>query len=114
MIHMGRTGGERLIGAEFEAWDYGPVIPTLYYKVRAFGDKPIRNVFFSARKIRDGEALSALDETCEMLLSKRPGQLVAITHWEHGAWAKNYVPGVHGIVIPDADILGEYRARTAR
>ena len=113
MIHMGRTGGERLVNADFEAWDYGPVVPSLYRKVRPFGDKPIPNIFFAVQDVSNNRIASTLDEACEHLLPKRPGELVAITHWEEGAWAKNYIPGVRGIVIPDADILVEYEARTA-
>lgn len=113
LVHIGRTGGERLVDAEFEAWAYGPVVPSLYRKVRVFGDKPIRNVFFAVKGIDNNHIVSVLEEVCERLLPKSPGELVSMTHWEQGAWAKNYEPGARGIVIPDADILGEYRARTA-
>lgn len=110
MIHLGRTG-ERLINTSFEAWEYGPVSPELYRKVRAFGDKPVQDIFHSARPLSE-ENTAALNEACDHLLSKRPGELVAFTHWQRGAWAKNYIPGARGIPIPDADIISEYRART--
>lgn len=112
MVHMGRTN-TRLIRAPFEAWAYGPVIPSLYRKVKAFGDKPILDIFSSAEAIVGAEA-DTLAEACEHLLKKKPGELVAITHWPGGAWAKNYNSKIRGIVIPDSDILDEYKARTAR
>ncbi|MGU3388536.1 Panacea domain-containing protein [Methylobacterium sp. D53M] len=112
MIHMGRNEGERLVDASFEAWDYGPVEPELYGKVRMFGSKPISNVFFEARRFKeDDERRIFLEEICRDLLPKRAGELVEITHWEGGAWAKHYVPGARGVTIPDRDIAREYGDR---
>lgn len=112
MLHMGRNDGERLVDADFEAWDYGPVAPTLYHKVKMFGNAPIEDVFFDARDFKDEDPRrKILDEVCDNLLHKRPGELVDITHWSEGAWAKNYVPGSRYIPIPDDDIAGEYHAR---
>jgi len=112
MVHMGRTG-ERLINGSFEAWDYGPVEPSVYHKVKVFGDRPIQNIFYSAPAVVSSNEIGTIDEACSHLLSKSPGELVAMTHWDRGAWAKNYRPGVLGIVIPDKDIIDEYAARTA-
>lgn len=113
MVHMGRYDGAHLIDGEFEAWDYGPVEPNVYQKVKAFGSKAIPNFFFSSRPIPDGIEDATIKEACEHLLRKSPGELVAMTHWQGGAWAKNYVPGVRGITISDADIICEYKARIA-
>jgi uncharacterized phage-associated protein len=110
MVHLGRTG-ERLIEGEFEAWDYGPVTPDLYRTVRMFGDKPIQNVFFGAPRIFGTREEETLRDACEHLLTKSPSELVAMTHRQNGAWAKNYVPGIRSIVIPDADIVAEYNTR---
>jgi uncharacterized phage-associated protein len=44
MYYLGRHGGP-LIREEFEAWDYGPVVPELYHHVKGFGGGPVRNVF---------------------------------------------------------------------
>jgi uncharacterized phage-associated protein len=112
MVHMGKTKS-RLIDASFEAWDYGPVEPNLYRRVRIFGDKSIQDVFFSEPDLSGTSEGASIDEACRHLLSKRPGALVAMTHWDKGAWAKNYAPGGKGIVIPDADIIAEYDARVA-
>jgi uncharacterized phage-associated protein len=112
MVHLGRTG-QRLIDGEFEAWDYGPVNPNLYRDVRMFGDKPIQNVFFGAPRIFGTTEEETLRDACEHLLAKSPSELVAMTHRQNGAWAKNYVPGIRSIVIPDTDIIAEYNIRTA-
>ena len=112
MIYMGRTKGSKLVDGYFEAWDFGPVEPSLYRKVRMFGKQPIQDVFFNARPFKETDSRrNLLDEICEALLQKRPSELVEITHWENGAWARHYEPGVKGIRIPDADICAEYSDR---
>jgi uncharacterized phage-associated protein len=110
MVHLGRTG-KRLVEAQFQAWDYGPVEPSLYRQVRIFGNKPIQDIFFWAPPIVAGPEVSTLDEACDFLGQKSPGELVAMTHWQNGAWARHYVPGAKSIPIPDADIIAEYHAR---
>ncbi len=110
MIHMGQHSGARLINSSFEAWDYGPVEPHIYHKVKMFGSNPVENVFYFVRDVSSCAETATLDEACSKLLAKKPGELVAMTHWDKGAWARNYRPGVRGIKIPDADILAEYAA----
>lgn len=112
MVYMGQNAGRRLVDADFEAWDYGPVEPTLYRRVRMFGSSPIGDVFYEALPFNEKDPRrSVLDEVCEELVKLRPGELVDITHWPEGAWAKNYVPGARGIQIPDTDIFEEYNKR---
>jgi uncharacterized phage-associated protein len=111
MIYMGSGDGSRLIDGRFEAWDYGPVEPDIYHKVKFLGDQPIPDVFFGCQNLDGTKEAETLDDVGKFLLMKSPGELVAMTHWKNGAWAKNYRPGVHGIVIPDRDIIAEYHAR---
>jgi uncharacterized phage-associated protein len=111
MIFMGENNGARLVDADFEAWDYGPVVPEVYRRVRMFGANPIQDVFYGVPRPNDGLREMSLHNVCTFLASKKPGELVAITHWKDGAWAKNYKPGSLGITIPDEDILDEYRRR---
>jgi uncharacterized phage-associated protein len=113
MVHMGRNDGARLIDSQFEAWDYGPVQPNIYHKVKFAGNDPVPDVFYGAHDLDGLPEAETIDEACEFLLKKSPGELVSMTHWKAGAWAKNYRPGVRGIVIPDRDIIDEYRARVA-
>ncbi len=113
MLFMGKNNGERLVDASFEAWDYGPVEPNLYRKVCLFGNKPIQDIFFVATPPVTSPEFIAIQEGCRFLLNRKPGELVALTHWEQGAWARNYVAGHKGTPIPDDHIIAEYRARIA-
>jgi uncharacterized phage-associated protein len=114
MLYMGENNGARLIDTTFEAWDYGPVSPQVYQRVKMFGANPIQDVFFGEPRPMDGMRDAHLHNVCTHLSSKKPAELVAITHWKDGAWAKHYRPNTHGIVIPDLDILDEYRRRAAQ
>lgn len=112
MVYMGLNDGRKLADGFFEAWDYGPVEPSVYRKVRMFGSGAIRDVFHEARGFKvDDPRRTLLDDVCSDLLKMRPGELVEITHWKDGAWAKHYEPGIRGIPIPDADIAAEYHDR---
>ncbi|WP_445490264.1 Panacea domain-containing protein [Rhodopseudomonas sp. RCAM05734] len=112
MLFMGDHNGSRLLDADFEAWDYGPVVPDLYRRVRMFGANPIQDIFFNEPRPNDGLREAYLHNVCTHLAGKRPAELVAITHWKDGAWAKNYQPGTLGVSIPDRDILNEYKRRS--
>ncbi|GAB0117473.1 Panacea domain-containing protein [Acidisoma sp. 7E03] len=104
--------GERLVDLHFEAWDYGPVAPQVYKQVRMFGKAPIQDVFPDARPFAaSSKRREYLADVCRDLLAVPPGELVEITHWERGAWAAHYIPGVRGIKIPDEAIINECRAR---
>lgn len=115
MIHMGRTGGKRLFDGDFEAWDYGPVEPDLYHKVKVFGSKPIRDIFRGALGFEeDDKRRKVMDDVTKRFLKFSAGDLVEITHWDEGAWAKNYMPSARNVPIPDEDILDEYKCRNRK
>ena len=104
-------GKGRLIDRDFEAWDYGPVSPPLYQDCKAFGSKAVPNVFWGTVNLDGTKEGAILDLAWDMLKSKTPGELVQVTHWQNGAWAKRYVPGVKCITISTQDMIDEYTAR---
>ena len=110
MIYLGRFK-KPLIDETFEAWDYGPVLPSLYQKVKMFGSGPIEDIFYNSRLIDSGEEASVLQEAAKFLIPKTAGELVAMTHWPQGAWANTYEKGIKGSVITNEKILEEYNAR---
>lgn len=109
MFYLGRTGGEPLVPGYFEAWDYGPVHPNLYHRVKVFGADPVGNVFHANPEPSDGPEAAILDEAYDKLGNAGPGRLVNATHRAGGAWDINYTPGVRHCIIPNSDILNEYR-----
>ena len=111
MFHLGRENGTPLIDGFFEAWDYGPVHPTLYHEAKIFGADAVRNIFRSQPVLGKCREKEYLDVLYSKLKDFSGGQLVTITHHEEGAWSKNYIPGARGVIIPNEDIVAEYNAR---
>lgn len=110
MQHLGKTG-KPLVSENFEAWDYGPVIPSLYHSLKMFGRSPVKDIFWDSRDIGGTSESEAIDYIVDALKDARPGALVDFTHHPDGAWAKNYTPGVRGSIIPTSDIVDEYKWR---
>ena len=114
MVYMGKHGGRRLIDDSFEAWEYGPVLPSVYHKVKIFGGNPVRDIFFGEEPITDNDDATFIESAARELGSVSPGKLVAITHSDEGAWVKHYHPNRRNVRIPDADIYDEYKVRFSK
>ncbi|MGR3724513.1 Panacea domain-containing protein [Abyssibius alkaniclasticus] len=113
MIHLGEGHGP-LVSEKFEAWDYGPVIPSLYHELKMFGsDHVARYASLGSMEPNGKLQEDIIDYIVDLGKTKKPGQLVALTHWRLGAWAKNYEKHIKGLVIPNSDIEQEYKARMA-
>lgn len=111
MHHLGHYDTP-LVQGLFEAWDYGPVHPTLYHRAKIFGSDPVGNIFRSFGILEEKRTEKRiLDAAAEQLAGVSSAQLIATTHRKNGAWAKHYIPGAKGIEIPNEDILQEYRER---
>lgn len=110
MMKLGRSG-EPLIKEDFEAWANGPVVPQLYHAVKAYGAGPVKDVFRDPVIAVDDPDYVPIYDAFMFMKGMNPGQMVAETHWRHGAWAKRYIPGTRGVVIPKHLIRDEYAAR---
>ena len=108
MVHLGRTDGAPLVHGLFEAWDYGPVHPDLYHRVKIFGSSPVKNIFQSYADLPESLEREIIDEAYVKLGKLGSGQLVHITHRPGGAWETNYQPNQRGCFILNSDILKEY------
>ena len=92
VVHL-QNGGEFLDYLPFEAWDWGPVIPAVYYhyKHRGFKGKDIIR-----KKMPYGDEYPVLEndksirETLERYGDFAPFELVYLTHQPDGAWHEAY------------------------
>lgn len=112
MSHMGAHGGEPIFSEDFQAWKLGPVLPSVYRVGRDYGSGPVRSLFHKGQ-LPPGAARDTVLEVYGDLKDQSAWDLVAITHWQGGAWYKNFNPGLNFTPIPKRDILDEYRARVA-
>ena len=109
MFYLGETN-KPLVDGTFQAWDLGPVHPVLYRAVKHYGADPVQpEAFANVEKVPDHHGGARFLDAAVDELPRN--QLVAITHWEQGAWAKNYSPSGRGELIPNSDILDEFRLR---
>ena len=111
MTFMGRRG-RRLVNESFQAWVYGPVLPSLYQVAKVFKDDPITSLPPVTRNLNLPQH-AVVREVVNHFGHYSPGELVDLTHTRNGAWYKNYIPRRRNIVIPDVDIKREYEARTS-
>lgn len=111
MYYLGKTEIP-LVTGHFEAWDYGPVNPAVYHEAKVFGRSPVGNIFHDVEDLGDSDEREILDEVVQVFADHTPGRLVAITHWDKGAWAKNYTPGMRNNLISNKDIIQEFKDRT--
>lgn len=111
MLHLGETG-EPIFPEDFEAWDYGPVIPALYHELKMFGSSPVAPYsVLSPMKKPSASQDSVINQIVEIGKQRTSGNLVAITHWEKGAWASVYARHIRGLKIPKELIKAEFRLR---
>jgi len=113
MNYVGKLG-ERLLDEDFEAWDYGPVLPSLYHHCKAFGSKNLPDIFWNAEDIEGTSESEILDAAWKNLKKQPPFKLVSITHSSSGAWVQKYVPGAKQINISTQDMIDEYQRRRAK
>lgn len=116
--------GERLIDERVEAWQWGPVIPSLYSEFKRFGSDPITEapseMYFEGlvaklRKFplasgdarRDETARSIIRRVWEIYGQYSASQLSSMTHAENSPWSQTPDKDVRGTDIPD-EIIKKY------
>ncbi len=86
--------GEFAFADAIVAWQFGPVVPNVYYKFCGFGAMPITRKFadFDAGiSVRD---LTLIDRIVEAKRALNPWEMVAETHKVGGAWDRTYRNGI--------------------
>ena len=122
--------GKPLISEDIQAWEYGPVIPSLYKDFREYGNSPIG---FPATefKMRDGRATLFVPlignsgnpeerDTARQVVQKvwkeygpyTPARLSNATHAPDSPWNQVYREGEKNIPIPSQSIR-EYFLKVA-
>jgi uncharacterized phage-associated protein len=113
MLYLGENSVP-MFDDDFEAWKLGPVVPAVYQRAKIYGSRPVEQLFTGTTYAEGSPQRHMLKRVLGELPDKSPWKLVGITHWEGGAWAKNYSAGDYGSMIPKSDIRDEYAARVAR
>ncbi len=83
---------------DIEAWQFGPVVPAVYYRFCGFGAMPITRQYDETISLEDQ---AMIDPIVEEKRSLYPWDMVNDTHRPGGAWAQTYQNGKgNGEVIP--------------
>ena len=75
----------------FQAWPNGPVLPSLYYKLKSYGDAYITNLieFENALYVyNEGAVFEAIKTTVEKIGHHTAWELSEMTHAKNGPWFK--------------------------
>lgn len=92
--------GRVAFGDDIEAWQFGPVVPEVYYQYCGFGAMPIR---MNYEVDISEEDVSRIDPIVEVKRSLNPWDMVEDTHMDGKAWAEIYNNGLgnHRIIPKD-------------
>lgn len=98
--------GSFLFQDDFQAWRYGPVIPTIYRRYSIWGGRKIS----FCNEADFSEVVSVAGVIDEVIRSKRsmePWQLVDETHKPGSAWSKVYRGGLGDGEVITKSLLAE-------
>ena len=116
---------ERLFNERIEAWQHGPVIPSVYHEFKHFGSSPIvgrsvivdyegedgkLNISVTTPRVPDTDldANIVLDTVWKSYKDFSAWQLREMTHEDDTPWKRVYVDGMRGITMRDDDIREHY------
>ncbi len=100
-VHFLKTTGIPFFKDEIEAWQFGPVIPSVYYRYAVFGPAPITIFEDPAIDLnrRERSDLNGIIREKSVLSS---WDMVRDTHQEGKPWQKYYEPDARNIIPKEA------------
>ena len=91
------TNGDFLFDDDFEAWKYGPVVPSVYREFSIWGGLPITRTRVPHERLVQlffGEQRTIVENTIEKWIDEEPWALVAQSHAKGSPWDRTYQGGV--------------------
>lgn len=115
-VHLAAYDGKPLIDDPIKAWDFGPVIPSLYERLRKYGKGTVDpNLAPETRGLFDPEGHE--QKTIQVVWNAYKGYdawaLSDISHQENSPWHKAWTQSKYSD-IPDGLILDYYKNRVKR
>ena len=121
--NLGLTG-EPLFKESVEAWQYGPVVPSLYHEFKHFGRKPIDRfaqeldlkdfAMTTAEPPKDTQTRAIMEKVWDVYKTSSGNSLINRTHAQGTPWKNNYRLGEKGITIPNQEIQEYYAEMLAK
>ena len=101
MCYSSLTIARPLIVEDIEAWEYGPVVPVLYYEFKKFGRYPIPVQHVEETKHIKDEDIVLLDKVLDEYGGFEGIELSSMTHQKGTPWTKSYRKGARNIIKND-------------
>jgi uncharacterized phage-associated protein len=109
--------GEALINEPIQAWEYGPVIPSIYHSYKFYGSSPIITVDKIIDRPSDidllglsASAKDAIDYTWKATSKLSAFHLSSWSHKDGSPWANVYQEGIRNIPIDNNEIRNYFKA----
>lgn len=100
-----------LVDKPVEAWQYGPVIPSLYHHYKRFGGGVIRDIPDTPPSVDPSDG-NVMDQVWDGYGSWSGISLSSLTHEAGSPWSTTVRQSGLGAVIPN-DLIEDYYARLA-
>lgn len=104
-----KATGKPLLSEQFQAWDYGPVVRSVYDEFRSFGGAPIRAYAKDAtgkskmiKESKDEALRESIDRIWDHAKGKTAVSLSRITHSKGSAWFNTFQENRSGLIPQDA------------
>lgn len=94
--------GRPLINEAVEAWQYGPVVPSVYHETKAFRSSPVTDVDALSNYSFDPQEIKAMDTASRLFGAKNGVALSSLTHREGTPWSLTWnARGKNGSISND-------------
>lgn len=102
---------EPLLSESPQAWQYGPVVPSVYKAFKAYGNSRITKEYYNGEFISDDKTTQFLNRIWEVYKKYSGWQLSTITHQPNTPWSQIW-PIASYQSIPDSIIKAHYKELT--
>ena len=98
-----------LLNREFEAWQYGPVMPVVYYNLSYYGGNLVDKPLLAHPQPFDEKEDDVLDQVYDLYGEFDGIRLSNMTHVREGPWHKTWQKHKRQVVIPNKMIRQYFR-----
>lgn len=105
--------GSPLLNEQAQAWQYGPVIPSLYHAIKNYGASPISELIpgDSDPQVLSGQPTALINAVYNRYKHLSGTQLSGLTHMPNTPWSRIWDTHGKNAVIPDDIIRDHYASK---
>ncbi len=111
--YLALSNGKQLVSEEPQAWDLGPVLPTLYHSLKQHGGNKVKEPVYLKSAVNDvisDEDSEFLDFIWDKYGQYSGKELSAITHTQGTPWSEIYPKG-YNLTLPKELVQKYYEAK---